>query len=333
MWKNAQARAANGDLRVPPVLSERDLQNAALNDPYSFLGTYAQARASGSSMDAVRAERLARARLETTTGTVVPLSGIDAAIEFNPVVRGLVGFGVGLAEIVDTPRAFIEGIDNLAIDAYGFSKQAVFGSEDSTYAARSGLVRLFQNEGVGKGTVDLIGGTVKSLPVISMLSSGNDPYELGRAGAGTLFALGASTSLSGIRVGSTVEAATGRPMRSAADLNFYRDEDLSLRTDWTPDPKNRQTAYGNSVRHWYDHEAEFPELGSYNDYVDATHSFLKEPPPGTESFVRPNGDVMRYHAPTNTFGVLRADGQPRTMFRPEIPNYWELQLKKYGVVK
>lgn len=117
---------------------------------------------------------------------------------------------------------------------------------------------------------------------------------------------------------------------SAEDVNFFKDEDLSLRTEWTPDIRNGRTPFGNSVRHWNDHGPEFPELNSYNEYIQATQDFLNNPPAGTQSFMRTNGDVMRYDLATNTFGVLRADGQPRTMFRPSSPDYWQLQLKKYG---
>jgi hypothetical protein len=42
------------------------------------------------------------------------------------------------------------------------------------------------------------------------------------------------------------------------------------------------------------------------------------PPPGsTLTRIRSNGDVVRYHPGSNTFGVMDANGAPRTFFRPD----------------
>jgi len=115
------------------------------------------------------------------------------------------------------------------------------------------------------------------------------------------------------------------------DIGYYRDEDPSLRTDWILDAGAGMTSHENAVRHWNDHGAEFPEVRSFREYVEAAIRFLTSPPPGTLSAMRKNGDIMRYHPGTNTFGVLHANGQPRTMFKPKDPRYWELQKLKFGV--
>jgi len=61
-------------------------------------------------------------------------------------------------------------------------------------------------------------------------------------------------------------------------------------------------------------------------YVQAVHAFLANPPPGTETVRRRNGDILYYHAPTNTFAVATRDGAPRTMFKPrEGAAYWAEQ--------
>ncbi len=58
-------------------------------------------------------------------------------------------------------------------------------------------------------------------------------------------------------------------------------------------------------------------------YVQSVHAFLAKPPPGTETVRRRNGDILYYHAPTNTFAVATRDGAPRTMFKPrEGAAYW-----------
>lgn len=46
-------------------------------------------------------------------------------------------------------------------------------------------------------------------------------------------------------------------------------------------------------------------------------NFLRTPPGGTLTRVRANGDVVRWHPSSNTFGVMDAGGAPRTFFRPD----------------
>ncbi|MBN8551510.1 MAG: S-type pyocin family protein [Caulobacterales bacterium] len=61
-------------------------------------------------------------------------------------------------------------------------------------------------------------------------------------------------------------------------------------------------------------------------YVQAVHAFISNPPPGTETVRRRNGDTLYYHAASNTFAVATRDGAPRTMFKPrEGAAYWAEQ--------
>ncbi len=83
---------------------------------------------------------------------------------------------------------------------------------------------------------------------------------------------------------------------------------------WTP-AKNK-TPVENAYRHFKDHGAEFGAKNSA-DYVKSAQDFLRNPPGGTLTKVRPNGDVVRYHPGTNTFGVMDSAGAPRTMFKPD----------------
>ena len=115
---------------------------------------------------------------------------------------------------------------------------------------------------------------------------------------------------------------------SAEDIRFYADDDISLTMDWTPNPKKKLTPFDNAVEHSGKHLDEFPEIGSHNDYVSATKNFLLDPPAGTQSVMRNNNDILRYHSETGKFGVLRSDGTPRTMFRPDNSDvYWQKQLE------
>ena len=61
-------------------------------------------------------------------------------------------------------------------------------------------------------------------------------------------------------------------------------------------------------------------------YVRQAHAFISDPPAGTETARRRNGDTIFYHAASNTFAVATADGAPRTMFKPDDgAAYWAEQ--------
>lgn len=66
--------------------------------------------------------------------------------------------------------------------------------------------------------------------------------------------------------------------------------------------------------------------GSAEDYLAKIQAFTGQPPRGTDTIKRPNGDTLYYQASTNTFAVVARDGTPRTMFKPDDgPNYWQEQ--------
>lgn len=79
-------------------------------------------------------------------------------------------------------------------------------------------------------------------------------------------------------------------------------------------------------RHWGKHRSEFPEYRTAEEYGNAALEFFRSPPPGTLKKVRPNGDRLYYHPPTNNFGVTTKRGVPKTFFRPNRKmNYWKRQ--------
>nr|WP_313700245.1 hypothetical protein [Pantoea sp.] len=84
---------------------------------------------------------------------------------------------------------------------------------------------------------------------------------------------------------------------------------------WTETKKKEPVS--NAYGHWDKHKQEFPEFQNSKQYVEATHSFVNNPPPGTLSKVRSNGETVFYNSKTNTFAVKTADGVPKTMFRPD----------------
>ena len=82
----------------------------------------------------------------------------------------------------------------------------------------------------------------------------------------------------------------------------------------------------NLERHWEKHGAEFPEYHSAQEYGDGALQFFQNPPQGTLTKVRPNGEKLYYHPPSNTFGATAPDGTPKTLFRPSgRMNYWNRQ--------
>ena len=86
------------------------------------------------------------------------------------------------------------------------------------------------------------------------------------------------------------------------------------------------TAEENAAAHAAKHAGEFPELASEAEYTQAAQNFVKSPPSGALTKVRPNGDTLIYDPATNTFAVRAANGAPRTMFRPtDGANYWNKQ--------
>ena len=72
----------------------------------------------------------------------------------------------------------------------------------------------------------------------------------------------------------------------------------------------------NAFEHWMRHGKEFSNLQNAKQYVEAARDFVTNPPTGTLSKLRANGDTVLYNPSTNTFAVKTVDGVPRTMFKP-----------------
>ena len=67
----------------------------------------------------------------------------------------------------------------------------------------------------------------------------------------------------------------------------------------------------------------FQEFYNAKQYVEGAYNFLHNSPAGTLEKVRANGDILKYHPGTNTFGVMDANGVPKTLFKPsEGMDYW-----------
>ena len=84
---------------------------------------------------------------------------------------------------------------------------------------------------------------------------------------------------------------------------------------WTETKKAEPV--GNAYGHWTKHGKEFPEYQNAKQYAEATHTFVNNPPAGTLTTTRKNGDTIYYNPSSNTFAVKNAEGVPKTMFRPD----------------
>ena len=63
-----------------------------------------------------------------------------------------------------------------------------------------------------------------------------------------------------------------------------------------------------------------------DDYVEAAHKFVGNPPKGVETLKRANGDTLIYDARGNVFAVVSREGAPRALFKPDDgAAYWETQ--------
>jgi len=84
---------------------------------------------------------------------------------------------------------------------------------------------------------------------------------------------------------------------------------------WTA--TKHKTPAQNALRHFNDHGSDFPDVQNSLEYVAKAQDFLRSPMASTLTRVRSNGDVVRWHPGSNTFGVMDAGGAPRTLFKPD----------------
>jgi RHS repeat-associated protein len=76
------------------------------------------------------------------------------------------------------------------------------------------------------------------------------------------------------------------------------------------------TPIQNAMNHFVKHANEFPGIKTLDQYIQAAKNFITNPPAGTLSRTRANGDVVQYNPTLNTMSVSKADGTPKTMFTP-----------------
>jgi hypothetical protein len=83
----------------------------------------------------------------------------------------------------------------------------------------------------------------------------------------------------------------------------------------------------------YQYQQHGAELGArdVDDFVAKAHRFVNSPPQGVLTLTRANGDTLMFDAKSGLFGVVRSDGAPRTVFKPETGKaYWDEQAASQG---
>ncbi|CAN5119420.1 hypothetical protein BH09PSE1_BH09PSE1_04540 [soil metagenome] len=119
---------------------------------------------------------------------------------------------------------------------------------------------------------------------------------------------------------ATLTAATGATSAEAATPDATIKPVLTVRRGETVDAKITRLYQRNGAAFG----ARSPE-----DYLTRIKAFTENPPAGVETISRPNGDTLLYQASTNTFAVVKRDGTPRTMFKPDDgPTYWAQQKER-----
>lgn len=92
---------------------------------------------------------------------------------------------------------------------------------------------------------------------------------------------------------------------------------------------NRQMSAEDNARSHFERDGGDFGAKTLDDYVAKAHAFTAKPPKGAQRLQRPNGDVLLYDEPTNTFAVMSREGAPRTMFKPRNgPGYWQEQIRR-----
>ncbi len=121
---------------------------------------------------------------------------------------------------------------------------------------------------------------------------------------------------------STADARSGDDPRRSDP----RDEPVKLVSGKPYWAANRtRSAEENAQRSFERNGATF-EAKSADDYVAKVHAFVSDPPKGSQTLKRANGDLLIYDPKGNVFAVVSREGAPRTMFKPDQgAAYWDEQ--------
>ncbi len=147
-------------------------------------------------------------------------------------------------------------------------------------------------------------------------------------GLTTFAALCAGLGLAACGNGDSAVATRDRAQAASVSAISATTTEAEAEAAETPSPltANRRETVDEKIQRLYERNGTAFGARSPEDYLAKITAFTTSPPSGTDRATRPNGDVLLYHASTNTFAVVDREGTPRTMFKPdEGEAYWAEQ--------
>lgn len=92
---------------------------------------------------------------------------------------------------------------------------------------------------------------------------------------------------------------------------------------------SRKHSAAENLKFQYTKNGQAVGANSQDNYVRKARDFLSKPPRSALTLDRPNGDRLIYDPKTNLFGVVTAEGAPRTLFKPKDGlAYWQAQTER-----
>lgn len=89
---------------------------------------------------------------------------------------------------------------------------------------------------------------------------------------------------------------------------------------------NRTRGAEENAQRAFERNGEVFGAKSTDDFVAKVHAFVSDPPKGSQTLKRSNGDLLIYDPKSNVFAVVSREGAPRTMFKPDDgADYWQEQ--------
>lgn len=129
----------------------------------------------------------------------------------------------------------------------------------------------------------------------------------------------------GERASAAVESATTEAS-TVSSRGDPRDAPVKLIAGKPYWAANRTRTAEENAQRSFERNGETFGAKSADDYVAKVHAFVSDPPKGSQTLKRSNGDLLIYDPKDNIFAVVSREGAPRTMFKPdEGAAYWTEQ--------
>ncbi len=136
---------------------------------------------------------------------------------------------------------------------------------------------------------------------------------------------GGASAVRAPKAGDRAEAVEA-PSPPVSRQNDPRDAPVRLVAGKPYWAANRTRTAEENAQRGFDRNGETFNARTVDDYVVKVHAFVSDPPKGSETLKRANGDTLIYDPKGNVFAVVSKAGAPRAMFKPDDgPTYWETQ--------